>query len=548
MPIVNLTLPETSQSISRPIIFDIINQVQEITKISKDSKIIFPGDAEQMSNPGSTIDDVGSRFPTFSGGRYTFIEVTETPDEGSVSTRAVNRPEHIPVFIDELLGVEITPIYESTNVTISFRYTTNSKTEAKRWKDDMVMKISQLRDINLHHITYHYLLPNPILSLLHEVYTKRESIAGYGETLEEYILKHSTERLTFMGNLTGEEKRLSISEKQIRIIGRYDFDAMPDELEKDNETARWTVTFGYTFSYEKPTACNVRYPVMVHNQLLDPEYVEFYGKGEGLDKVSKSFPLSLSAMHSFEVETIMNNRMEHDVYIRIPTFDDFITRNIPVGTGTVLTALLEVDVEDKRTLLNLRELGDIALDEDILEFIEKSEYPYVNQLYKSIIHISLYRNQELTYHDNISCDNNLNIKAKDELNLRNNHRVRFSLVIDISLLTKEAIERLKKYPKAFVKIIQAINEIFRNIPDFNKLANYKKITDRDFNDIHRAITGIEYDGYNNRFNARCGPPGYVSQLLSHVDPYYLENYRRNNISRKTVMLTSICSYLSNKEE
>ena len=537
MPNISITLPENSQSITRPVIFDIISQVEEITKIDKNTKIFYPGDTQRMQTPGSDIDSDTERFASFNTDRINFIEVEEDYDKDSLATTAVSRVEHIAIFDDPSLRVRICPIYGKSSVTINFSYRCPSKTEALRWRDDMRIRISQMRDINLHSIHYHYPVPLQYLVILKRIYELRENTEAYGQSFQEYVMSFSGQKMVLTSDLVNKDTRLVIPEVQSRIVGMFDFDAIPNKIERDETNGVYTIAFSYKFEYEKPIGCNMRYPVMIHNQLLPAYCVDFTDDAYDLDKVNKSFPLSLYALNAFETDTIMNGRVNSDYILRIPSFDDFIIKQVYPGTGTVFLALCAVD-EDKKTLCNLNELGEIILDNDIMTFIRESEYPYITKLYHSILHVGLYRNEFLTDTRSLTCDNSLNIKATNELNLRNQHRIRLSIVCDLTMLTKEALERLKRYPKAFVKIIAAINELLKHHPDFVNLGNLSVITTRDLNAVYQLLTGFPLNN-GTIVNSREYYNVNNQNIFKDIDPRIVENYRRNRINNNTVQLNQI---------
>lgn len=600
MPNVSLTLPETSQSIIRPIIFDMVGQVQEITKISKESKIFFPGDIQKMQTAGSDIGSEQNRYAMFGTGRYVFITVEEDYDINTLGSTSTTGRENAPVFTDEKLATVISPLYASSQVTINFKYRCFSKTEALKWRDDIRIRISQMRDINLHNLTYHYLLPAELLFVLKIIHEKREAFLGYGQTYAEYVTSMSTERLTLIGDLVNQDARLGVSETQCRVLGMYDFEGMPEKPERDDDTGTWTISFAYKFTYDKPFACNIRYPVMVHNQLLPAEYVYFTDKSYDIDKVSKDFSDSNQALNAFEYDSIMNSRIDPQAIIRLPSFDDYNIRTAPRGTGTVFLALCEIDTADSRTMLNLADIDPIVIDKDIMQFIQEVEYPFISKLYKSVINISLYRNNELTVGGSIICDSQLNVKAIADLDLRNQHRLRFSLVPDLTMLNREAFDRLRKYPKALVKIIGAMNEIIKNHPDFNDLGDKSYISNADFSSVYAAITGHGYDngiggskgnymdgglqannwpgsqtnfrpsgsfayggsratrpignanrtpqveGASSKYGSNASFNTFGRTIFSDIDPYVLENYRRNHIGLNAVMSTGVVAILTSK--
>lgn len=577
MPNISLTLPDISQSVTRPALFDIIAQVQDLTGIDKATKIFFPGDIQKMQTAGSDLDAKGDRLAIFNTDHYTFIDVEEDYDQSSIGTTAVTQAEHLPVFQDPKLKVLLSPVYATTQITINFKYASPSKAEALRWRDTIRMRVSQMRDINLHKITYHYQLPLVALEILQEIYAKREAVLGYEETVEEYITAHCTPRLTLIGDIVGKEAILAISETQSRIIGMYGFDAIPDKPERDDGKGIWMVSFSYKFSYEKPIAVHMKYPVMVHNQLINPEFTTFVDQQYDLDKVNKTFSASLYALNAFESDTTMNTLRTAKPIIRIPIFDDYPIEQFQNATGTVLIALTEV-ADDKRTLLNLKELGDIVLDADILQFVQESEYPFIGKFYESILSLSYYRDEFLGSTGSLICSSNGDVKAKADLNLRKQNRVRLSIVTDLTLLTPQALSRLLLYPKALVKIISAINEILRSHPDFVNYGRKDKLTLAEFDPIYQMLTGFPMRNPNSHYNpignnwpysnnpngssssngavngvhtskvsSTGGPLAHnANSPFAHIDPRIVENYRKNRIGTNYVEITGIVSLLQTR--
>jgi hypothetical protein len=556
MPKISITLPETSQAISRPVVIDIVNQVKAVTKIPADTPIFFPGDSERMRTAGSELNSESDRFASFETNRMVFIEVEEDHNVDAIATSSVNGYGAQPVFLDKDLGVSVCPVYTQTDLRITMRYRTHSKTEAIRWRDDMRLRVSQMRDMNTHVIKYHYLLPAEVLILLKDIYTHRENVLPYNDGFVNYFKSKSTDRLTLIGDLVGKDARIGIAETQTRVFGYYDFEPIPDKPEKDNDKGVWTIALVYKLTYDKPYVCHMRYPIMVHNQLLPFAYTAFTDSSVDLNKMVLSFQGSLFAMRSFESDVTLNAVKDPNAYIKLPDFDDYVIPQVMPGTGTILMALTSVE-EDNKTLLNLKELDPIVLDQDVIDWLVEEEYQYICQRYRSVIQVHLYRNNTLVQNVNLISDSNLNIRALTDLNLRNQHRIRLSLVTDLSYLDTDALKRLRRRPKAFVKLIGAMNEVLKNHPDFNNLGDVNRITDFQFSQIYRILTGFQPGNNNHLSNlgrehyasglqANYNPsPGNVNSLFGNLDPVMVENYRRNRVGFNTVQVTGIVTIMDN---
>lgn len=546
MPVVETTLPDIAQAVTRPVIFDVIKQIQKITKIDEATKIFYPGDAQRMQQPGSNISD-SNRDALMQSNRILFIETEEDYDQDTLSSTAINYLEHLPVFNDPKLNVVICPIYVATTVTINFKYRTQSKAEALRWRDDIRVRVSKLRDINLHDLTYHYLLPMPFEELLLRIWELRETTAGYGDQFEEYVISNASSRLTVVGDLTNKQSRLAISETQARVVGQFGFDGVPERPERDDSNGTWTISFSYKFTYDRPAACNMRYPIIVHNQLLPSYYTDYVNDVNDPEKKEKSFPYSFRALNYFESTTQFKQYLNPNPIITIPDFDQFSPTTVIPGSATAFYVLCTFDESLPNVLVDLKELGDMRIDDDIMEFILESEYPFITKSYRSILHLDMYHGGFLISDGFIQCDDQGVVRLDGTPNLRLEHRLRLSLITDTSMLTKEALERLRRYPKALAKILIAMNEAIRDHPRLALAIQRNYVTESDLHEFFRFLQGIPYDGRKIPERARQAPAMVIYPGQRALEESYVPGYVKSTVDPlKTIRTPYLQHYLAGK--
>ena len=455
MPKLYLPVPEIEKSITRPVLLDIVRQVKEITGISKDTKEVFLGDARSGLQAGSTVGSDILDNTNISASKQLFIEISEQFNENSLGTVALAQTENIPIFIDDVLGVVLKPIYTSRTFEIRIRYRNPSKTEAKSWRDNIYMHVNHLRDVNLHNAVYHYIVPKPFFVLLQEIHRLRENVESYGDTFENYFLSKFTKRVTEATTLTGDSATFVIPERQMRIQGWFTFQGSPEREEMGGETNMWISEFTYSVTLDVPTGVHMSYPIMVHNQLLDDKYIPKAPEDDELH--DKALTHYQTAFHRFEGQRALRNAIGvRSNMIFIPKHDDWLKDNAPPGMQFVLSALCELLPDNRKLLLNLDELGDYAIDEEVLEYFRAVEYRYLTLPYKSIFHLSYYRHKFLSTDRNTYVDADLNFMTKEDLSLRENHRVVLSLVNDVSAVDPAAFKRMKKYPNVLRKVLKAI--------------------------------------------------------------------------------------------
>jgi hypothetical protein len=528
MPSVSTTLADIEQSVARPIIFTIINQVFDITGLSKDTEVIYAGVRNIVRAPGTTIDDEGAKDAKFQAGRMTFVEVDETYNPAAMQEIHTHSFEHIPVFEDIALRFSLRPIYTTSDVEIKIRYRSNSETEVRRWQAEMLLKASRGQDVNLHTVEYSYPLPYGFMMLANDVWGLREAVAGYGQSFKEYLLSHSTDRLTVLSNQAGEYGHLAVKEKQTRIQGFFDFVGVPEKPSRDEESGTWEINFVYKFNYQRPDAVFVHYPVSVHNQLIPHRYVEHIGSEPDPFFQNKVYSKSYAALNRFEADTLSMHVRSPNPIIKIPAYDDFKPTNIAPGTASIITALCFIE-EDKRTLLDLNDLDEFVIDQDVVVFL-RAEYPYMTKLYHSVFHIALYCEEYPMVDGSIEVTPELVVKATKDLDPRKVYHLRISMMAEVQMLVQSALDRLALFPKAFTKIFSAINDLLRINPDFNLLSHRNFIEPWELTSIYRILTG----------GLRTNAMGFSTPLVSYEAdslnkwPYGLKNGFLSDIDQRVV--------------
>ena len=456
MPNVIATVSNLEASVERPVIFDIIRQVMDITQISSRTPVRFYGDEGKGPQKNSLLGSDGPGENRWNYDDKLVIEVEEDYERNRFLSTAVKEAENQFIFRDSALQTAVKPVYASTEVTVNFRYRARDKNQANRWRNEIRARCSMMRGVNIHALTYHYQFPLKLMMVLGEIHRLREEVAGYGDDFNTYLAQHLTTKAQLVGGMDGRHVNWTIGETQGRVQGYFEFEGIPDKSEKDGDHDAYTTTFAYKFCYDKPIECAMQYPLVIHQQLLDTNWRPAERAFKVTD-VLKTYSSSALAFSKFESE---REKLETEANegVDLPHFDEFLPGSIVPGTLRIMTALSCISEEDKRSLYKLDDLGEeFAMDRDVLEFIAQSEAPFMGRPYHSILHMSLYENQFLRGPDSVIVNPDLSVVAAKDLSLRTVHRTRLSMVADLSLLTPDAKDRLKDWPKAGEKILTAIN-------------------------------------------------------------------------------------------
>lgn len=454
MPIIALEVPETYDSITRPVNIAIIRDLIDRLNLPNNSSIRYAGSAEALAQHGSLLANKSdSRSLPF--GNRVDVEVEEEYIEEGILNTAIKKIDNMVVFLDDKLKVSLRPVYTKTRTTISFRYKAQDRNTAIRWRDSIRNRTSEGKQAMLHEVMYHYSVPDTFFAILKEIHLKRESIAGYNEEFEKWLTDNFTDRLTTLSNLSGTQGLPVISEKQIGVQGWFNFVAEPDKAEKQGEGGNWEVGFDYTYTFDKVTAVTMDYPIIVHNQLLDYKYLpdekpyDFYDQPRRpsfTGHLNEYFSPLAKDIHSIPETAV------------IPNFDNWKPEGVSFKTHPLISTLIGVDLDDPTLVVNLRELGELELSEEVLEYL--SVYcDKVNHYLALPFHITFFKGNNIQSSESIIMDDELNIRTTTPMNLRDVHHLRFSLLMDLRLLSRFGSESLRKYPELCKSVVDLIAEL-----------------------------------------------------------------------------------------
>lgn len=459
MPKLILPIPETELSVTRPVVLEVSRKLFKAMGLNPNTQIFYPGDGiDKVPQAGTTLGITETDEPNMMPFNQRIkIEVDEQYEADRLSSTAIHRAENFPIFMDESLNTTIKPIYSSTEFTLNFKFRAADKTLAKRWRDEIRIRCSDQRELFEHSASFHWEPPVAFMRILGEIHRLRENVLPYGEDFETYFQKFSDKRASVLTTLAGTDGTWEISETQGNIIGYFDFTGGPDQGSKEDDGDTWTTSFSYKFRFEKPLACTMHYPIIVHNQILGqqwrPSQSELW-----TEQKAKSYSLSSLANQVFRQGLLPVTMLTHNGY-SLPNFDEFIPRSVPSETLRVFTVLVRLNLDDRKDLINLAQLGKVKFTDVITAFLKK-EAAYMTKPYNSVFSLSLYDEVALQGGEPLTVDADLNVRSKVDLDPRRQYHVRLALVTDWNLLPAAAIKRMQESGAATLEIIKAIDPTF----------------------------------------------------------------------------------------
>lgn len=451
MPNIFLTIPESHANITRPVTTKIAKDLLAIMGIPTDTSILYPSHHGTTYQTGSTLTP-GTEPNEFAHDRRFQLEVTEEYVEDNTLTTAIHRPENVVIFHDPHLDVIVRPIYTTVEVSVRVNFRSPDKTSADQWRADCRLRASDGRAELLHTVDYHYPIPSETLVILHEIHRLRENVSGYGEDLKAWFTQYMTQRRTVLTTQAGTEARLVIAERQVGVLGWFDFTTAPVVGQGDGSSAAFTTGFEYRFRYDKVTGCQMHYPLMIHNQVIGSRY---------RDREPIYRPENYHRIPSFSkysMDTIANDRKAREGVLMegfgYPYFDDWLPLRQPAKLRSVLRFMLSVG-DDPHEVINLAALGPFSFDPVILRYLTKNaEYLHIPG--ESMILLTLFDGDLPKQPTALTCDAALNVRTTQPLNPRNRYHLQVGLLTDLTQLSPDAVDRLVDDVEAFEKIIEAI--------------------------------------------------------------------------------------------
>lgn len=491
MPTLRIPNPGIQETVVRPTTVAITDQVLEFLKLNNTvSDIRYITHSGDVRMPTSAVGERSGDYASFSGTNRAWVEVEEDIFTDGWS---IGRPDVIdttPLFFDRSLQVALYPFMESSQTTLKIRFTSHNRDTMRQTRDSLASRIATLQDGIQHTVDFSIGIHDIVLRLLQDVWIKRETNAGYGDDFLPYLLNHSSASLTTASDASGQKLDMVFKRRMTRINGYFQVSSIPEKPSYQEDGSVWEFSVEYKVNYDIPTQMHVRYPIMVHNQYLDPVFLRHLERNKDIRDKQNNLSLSQAAAGLVEFGRAEGSNLVQDRYFNIPSIDHFEPSITPLNTATVFIALLKITEDNTIPLLNLDQLGTICLDSDILKFLREVESPFITQIFKSFFYIHLYEDHRLMEPDTLRCDEKLNVYSTIPLKPRKTYRIRLSMIADITVLSIEAFQRLWDYPEALMKIINSINEAVRNGTDFFDMAKKRKWEPWMVSPIWQILCGV----------------------------------------------------------
>lgn len=510
MPYIEKSIKDLDVTVTRQVMLSVISSVLKHTAVrsSKDIKISYLGDSQVELEAGSYIDskdeDHGVRYANY--GKVT-IEVSEEENPDHILSMSSIRENEQPLIEDKHLDLVIKPDYSVKLVTIDFKYRAASENAANDWANNILRRLNQSISYLPHEIDYDIMLNQEFLSLCYELYTKQETVAGFGIGFKEWFDNATIAPYTVQSTLDGDETAISFSQIAATVFGSFDIVKKP-EIKRDAELNVYETSLTYTFEYCKPHSLIAKYPLVVHNQTINPIWINTKALYD-----TRKYPGYRSNVQKHFEGVLKRNRVNSRYEaIVTPHFDDWDAERRIDAMSLVFRTMCKVKQDDLTKVVNLRELGSYKLTDTYLNQIEKYREEVARRSFW-FIHVAVYENDRLMSESDVYIDEELNVRTRNPMSLRNTYRFALYFLTDYSLLTDSSIDKMLHEPEYFYESIVTLDPTIaeRNI----KPETYAKGTilkRRSYENIVKQVNRSTL--IDNRFFNRVAV--YMNRILIEV--------------------------------
>lgn len=441
-----IVLPDVYETIQRSVAVSAVSQIAQFMGLPPETNVYFPGRAETVPmNDGifGNCCDAASAV-RFDPEERIEVKYDEIAEENFTLSTAVRSDENFPIFVDLKRGIVIRPVRRFVDFRIDITYQAPNVVRAQRWLDDQRIKLSEgFGDMTMA-LEYHYNIPIPCLALLKGIHdTMEKSAFPTGTTFNDWMNSCLVQPNTDMATLVGTHPQMSIYERQVDVVGHFDFINTPETPQKSSDNAgAYECTFSYICRYDRPTHVYVEYPIVANQcpipKLFRPEFP--YHNYQAVDR--KTTVLRGSLDHAFHIAERRGLK-----YIQFPDADEWTAPDEYPEQLTFFTGLLMLDCEDLTYLMDFKSLGRFRFSPWFVEFFDTVGTKAFES--NSFFSIRIYRNNELYNVPLVMEPGTLKLKTTRPLDPEYYYHIQISANGNWFGITADKWEGIRRYPTVF---------------------------------------------------------------------------------------------------
>lgn len=451
MPSVLVVLPDVYETVARSVAVSAVQQIAQYMGLPEQTRVLLPGKSDTVAMNdgifGNCCDAANAVY--FDPQEKLVIRYEEIAEENFTLSTSVWSNDNYPIFVDEPHGIWVRPIRRFVDFRLDMTYQAPNIVVAQRWLDDQRLKLEEGAGDLTFFLEFHYNVPKPVQSLFKGLHDTMENSAWpTGVSYEEWLTKGFTQPTTEMATLIDTHRTMAIMERQVDVVGHFDFINTPDTPQPSSDkSGSYEVTFSYICRYDRPTHMYVQYP-MVMNQcpipsIFRPKYV--YKNYQALERKTTALRGSLEAALGMHLGM-------GSTYIQYPDTDDWSTDDQPPNSFLIFSGLLTLDCKEPRYLMDMRKLGRfnftcpwVELFDTLGDKVFKNNSWFIIRLYKNDKYINIPMSMER---------GSLKLMADVDLDPNYVYHIQILLNKNFYAIPRDHWECLRRYPTIFYSLCQ----------------------------------------------------------------------------------------------
>lgn len=492
MPLEIVPLPDVYETVIREVAVDAVRQIALNMQLPSATRVYLPGvtDVVPMNDGqfGNCCD--GHSDVHFDPEERITVTYEELADENYSLSTSVYNNDNFPLFINQPQQINIYPITRLVDFRIDIQYQAPNIVIAQRWLDDQRTKYSSgAAELTLS-LTYHYNIPTPIIALLRGLYdTQQRSPLPSELDFETWLCDYWTGPTTNMTTLTGTHPVLSVYQREVDVVGWFDFYNTPDTPTPVSDgSGAFEVTFSFLCRYARPTHLKIEYPLLMNNVVIPkvfmPEY--FYQNYQAAFRKTTGLRGSLEWTDT----AIAKQRVP---YIQHPDIDNWQPRFTDDKRLTFFSGLIVACANNPTNLMSVLTLGRYTFNEYWLEYLSL----YGNSAFEQggILEARLYRNDENLRVNIVFDRDTMSLNTTAPLDLQGYYHIQISFRTHFGYIAKSQWDILRRFPRVLIDFA----ELFRKYDDSWKeligIGRPRTEPGEGSTDYTKDIAGVQPQGY-----------------------------------------------------
>ena len=466
--ILNFPIKGEKSTITRPIVFKVMNDLKEYLGMSifSHSPIVYLDEEGVRKERGTSVHSDGREGLNLENNEQMQVQVQEETFAQTEFMYQEFQQEFKPIFLEPVTGTHITPFYANMEMKFNISYRAQSRPVAQAWLNSIRSSLRRYGNAFPHNLEYHYQIDDKAMIALSEIY-KLIANQVKVENISDWMQKHFINRFGTTSDSAGLNKIFTVSETQQQVFGYFDFEGMIEPGERVDGGGGWIVSFDYIIRYMKPTDLSLHYPRVIYNQVV-PDIlmgnIDNYNNTIGPPDVKQPSDTE----HTYLTQSQFN-LLKHSALVDmeswswyngivIPRWNEFAPSQSGTirGTSRLVDILVLFDKDDKpgTELLDLNNQDLFDIYPALKDFIIK-EGNYTLYTGKSIFQLLLYKNDRMMdrREDGALYFEKGKIYLNKEIEIGATYNLRLAIYYDWRFVDTDAINRLMKEEDLYKKIV-----------------------------------------------------------------------------------------------